>query len=204
MNWLALQDAFARFANRTDLDASLMLQLAEPRIYSGDPINGVEPLRLSSMLRTVSVAPTAGTITIAGMLEVVRVRDAARNVVLRVMSPDDIGAIEGLFGPSYAYDPRAGGLRVAPLSSGALEVHYYARPTTPATGTAENEVMRDHPGIYLHAMLIEAGLYLADDDMTMRALKAWQSAMAGAQAADRRADAGGFAALSIRSDRGVV
>ena len=203
MNLGALKSAVAAYANRSDLTAMMptFLELAEDRIYSGDPVNAVEPLRLSLMIQTGTYTPAAGVVTVPAMLEVIRVRDAATRTVFRPMEADKIGAIEGYSSArSYAFDVRGGKIVLAPLGASPVEVVSYTRPTTPTADADENGVMQAYPGIYLHAMLIEAGLYLADDDMTIRALKAWQSAMAGAQAADARAEAGGASALTIRAD----
>lgn len=206
MQWGALKTAVAAWANRNDLTAQMgtFLLLAEERIYTGDPVNNIEPLRCAEMIVTASLTPASGVLTMpAGYLELLRLRDAASRVVLTAVDEAKIGDIEGYgAGLPFRFAVRGGKVIVAPgaTSSSALEAVYYAKLTSPSADTDENAIMARYPAVYLQAMLIEVAGYLADDDMQARALRAYVSAMAGAQAADKRAEAGGLTALAIRSD----
>lgn len=206
MQWGALKTAVSAWANRNDLTAQMgtFLLLAEERIYSGDPVNNIEPLRCAEMIVTASLTPVAGVLTMpAGYLELLRLRDAASRVVLTPVSEDKIGDIEGYgTGLPFRFAVRGGKIITAPgaTSTSALEAVYYGKLTTPSDDADENAIMARYPSIYLHALLIEAAGYLADDEMQARALRSYVSAMAGAQAADKRAEAGGLSALAIRSD----
>lgn len=206
MQWGDLKTAVASWANRNDLTAQMgtFLLLAEERIYSGDPAANIDPLRCAEMVTTASVAPAAGVVTLPyGYLELLRLRDPASRVVLTAVSEDKLGDIEGFTdGAPFRFSVRGGKIIVAPgaASVTALEVVYYGRLATPLLDSDENAVMLRYPAVYLHALLIEVAGFLADDDMQARAMRAYVSAMAGAQAADRRAEAGGLSALAIRSD----
>jgi len=206
MQWGALKTAVASWANRNDLSAQMgtFLLLAEERIYSGDPVNNIEPLRCAEMVATASLTPVSGVITMpSGYLELLRLRDAASRVVMTPVSEDKIGDIEGFTaGAPFRFAVRGGKVIVAPgaASVGPLEVVYYGKLATAAADGDENAIMSRYPSVYLHAMLIEVAGFLADDEMQARAMRAYVSAMAGAQAADKRAEAGGLSALAIRSD----
>lgn len=206
MQWGALKTAVASWANRNDLTAQMgvFLLLAEERIYNGDPVNSIEPLRCAEMIATASLTPASGVLTMPdGYLELLRLRDAAARVVLTPVSEDKLGDIEGFgAGSPFRFAVRGGKVIVAPgaTSTSALEAVYYGKLTTPSADGDENAIMARYPSIYLHALLIEAAGYLADDEMQARATRAYVSAMAGAQAADKRAEAGGLSALTIRSD----
>ena len=207
MQWAALQGAVASWANRSDLSSNMatFLTLAEDRIYSGDPVNNVDPLRVAEMLQTATLTPASGVITMpAGALEIKRVRDAASRSVLTPVDETKLGDREGdTAGTPGAYTMRAGKLIVAPgVSTAGLEVLYFGRLATPAAGTDENAIMARYPAIYLHAMLIEVSIYLQDDEMTARATRAFVSAVTGAQRADDRAEVAGLSQMCIRPDSG--
>lgn len=208
MQWSALQGAVASWANRSDLTSNMttFLALAEERIYSGDPTANVDPLRVAEMLQTATLTPASGVITLpAGALEIKRVRDAASRSVLTPVDETKLGDREGdTAGAPGAYTMRAGKLIVAPgvNSTTGLEVMYFGRLATPAASTDENAIMARYPAIYLHAMLIEVGIYLQDDEMTARATRAFVSAVTGAQRADDRAEVAGLSQMCIRPDSG--
>lgn len=187
------------WSHRGDLGTKLadFISLAENAMYS----NEVSPLKVRSM-STISTATTTGQyIALPDNFEVAR---SARLVTgdsggeLRYQSPEQMQKQSStgrplfftVIGDELQFD------RV-PDSEYTIEIQYYrkALPITAANQT--NEILTNHPSIYLYGALAQVFAYAQDDQQAIKYGQLFLSAIKGANKADKKGRYGPAPSMSI-------
>lgn len=185
-----VRDWFAR--NDPDFTARLgdFVALAEGRIYWGGGRDESDPLfteavRCRAMEGTADIVITSGEGPLPERFLEHRVATWAsphsRKVVYRDpvafwTSPEVDAA--GSSSPSI-YTVEGDVVRVAPSASGLLRMTSYQRFAALTNGTDTNWILANHPGILLHATMIEAGVWAKEAARTQTALQQYRAAVAG-------------------------
>jgi len=206
MNWGELKAAVASWTTRSDLytDAALfprLLELAEQAIFRGTARR--PGLRLRMMLATTDPF-TPGALPF-GFLQVERVSIVSngQRKTLEPLSGDDFTLFELQSGPPDWYTIRGQQLLVAPSPTTPVRLDYYARPGQMLVDSDTNSVIDNYPGIWLYAMLVEAGNWLRDAEMVAQYMPMLDAAIEGAHAEDERARRSLGTPLQIRSIQAV-
>lgn len=153
---------------------------------SGD----IDPLRTRDMETVSTLTPTAGVVTLpATFLEPRRVvEDANPRRPLEYITPDTV---------EYYYSTRASGLAdhytiigsslyTFPLASNNIDVHHY-RTIPPLASNDPNWLLTKSPQLYLRASLLQAALYVKDDNEAAKHSMMVKSLVAGMNASSMRA-----------------
>lgn len=212
MNFGALKSSVIDWSNRTNLTPALLLtflQLAEQRIFWGEPAAQLQPLRAVKMLTSTTLTPAGGAATLpADFLDFERVAslgsDGFSKTPLSYRSNSQLGRFELISGAPQFFGVRSGQIVFGPRITDQVELLYYARPATPSADADENWLMLDNFGVYLYGMLIEVALYLRDDDLQAQARALYQNAIAAVQQASDQMQDGGMTSLAIMPDRGAL
>ena len=224
MNYAMIKQAVASWTMRSDIinptsfipgsvglqPISVFLNLAEQRIYNGSPELGVDQLRLSAMLKTVS--PFSGTLPL-DCLQISRIKVALGEGLAESLEFKTIEALTpyqaqtsrpafySVQGQQVVYGP------TFDTATFPVELTYYARfPSLYdgeiGTGTLSNWLSTNAPGVYIYAMCMEVASWLQDDAMLMRAGKLYADACSALLDNDRQGQRSG-ATLTIRTDMGA-
>lgn len=203
MNFLAIKNAVAGWADRTDLATPLALALpmAEERIFNGTAT--VPGLRLLSMLSNVP-AFVSGAVPAARFLGVERMTVTVGGYLktLQFLPPDQFAPYEGQAGEPAYYTVRGTSVIAAPLNGSTFSLWIYTRPATPAADGDENAVMLSSPRVYVYGLLLEIANWLRDAEMAALAETAFRDAMESARLVDERTKQG-TGPVTIRTDIGV-
>lgn len=206
MNYGQLKSNIAAWINRSDLTDVIptFITLAEDRIYLGSPDIDTEPLRVGEML-TVNPA-FSGTTLPSTWLELKRVSWFLSGDIkypLEFLPLEKIGPYEGISGRPQYFSIRGDTIVYGPTFSNTVELVYYARPSAMSADSDQNSVLAAAPSVYLQASLMEAAIYLKDDEAALRHAKAFANALKAYQKQDD-GNARSGATLRIRSDSRVA
>jgi hypothetical protein len=204
VNYGQLKTAIASWANRSDLTALLptFLELAEQRIYMGDDENGVNQLRVSSMLTTVN--PFGGTVP-TDLLQLHRIAVTLGTGIKRTLqfrSLEQIAAQSVVPGEPAFYSIQNQTVVYGPTFDYPVELIYYAKFVTPSADADTNWLLTNAAGVYLYATLIEVAQWSKDMDMLQTAARLWKSAQQAVIANDIQGQSSG-STLTVRTDISV-
>ncbi len=192
-NYTELKDAIADFLNRSDLTAVIptFISLAEADInrnlrhrlmenratatinsrYSVLPTDFLEPIRLH--LEGTSHNP----LELIGLFEMQKKRAASQDV-----------ANKPLF---YALTQSEIELFPTPNVNYDLEMYYYAKVPTLSSSTTTNNILTNHPDIYLYGSLSHSAPYLAEDPRIQVWAGLYKNAVDGANQESQRSKTSG-------------
>jgi hypothetical protein len=193
----------AAWLNKTNLTAVIptFISLAQDRIYLGSPELECDPLRIGDMLTVVN--PFTGTLP-SNWTEIKRmswVLFGSIKYALDFMPLEKIGPYEGISGRPQFFSLRGDTVVYGPTFTNDVELMYYARP---ADLSADSDVIpASCNAIYLYGTMLEAALYLKDDDEAARLVKAYKNALNAVQKQDDGNLHSGNT-LRIRSDSRVM
>lgn len=178
MNFGALKAAVIAWANRSDIASMLpiFLGLAEQRIYTGMPEQGVDGMRVQRML--TRVYPFAGVLP-DDCLQVQRlaVVSGGWSTALEWRPLNEMTARTSGNGTAYYSLQGADVVYGNSLPAGAsVDLLYYARFASPAVDSDENWLMANGGSLYLYAMLAEVATYTRDGDLLTSSLELYASA----------------------------
>lgn len=206
MNYGDLKTNVAAWINRSDLTAVIptFVTLAEDRIFLGSPDLGTQPLRVGDMLSVNSAF--SGTTLPTGWMELKRVSwflDSSIKYPLEFLPLEKIGPYEGISGRPQYFSIRGDTIVYGPTFSNTVELVYYARPAAMSADGDANFVLTNAPSVYLQATLLEAAIYLKDNEAAERHGLAFKNAISAYQQQDDGNMHSG-ATLRIRSDSRVA
>lgn len=208
MNYGELKTAVAGWINRSDLTAVVptFITLAEDRIFWGNdaPEFATAPLRVGAMLTTVN--PFSGTSLPSDWTELKRVSwilSGSIKYPLDFCPIEKIGPYEGISGRPQFYSLKGDTIVYGPTFTNDVEIIYYAKPAAMSGDSDTNFLLTDAPSVYLQAALLEAAIYLKDNDATMRHAKAFANALNAYQSQDDGNMHSG-STLRIKSDTRVT
>lgn len=192
------------YSHRNDLGTKInsFIQLAENAMYS----NGVQPLKVRSM-EIVSTTAVAG--------QYVQLPDnfeSARSV--RLVLGDNSGELR-YQAPEQLFKNPAGGKPLfytiigneiqfgrVPDSDYTLEIQYFRKATPLSTTNQTNEILTNHPSIYLFGALAILFGFAQDTEQEANYKIKFIDAIAGANQADKKGRYGPAPALSL--DGGMI
>jgi len=192
------------WSHRGDLGVKIpdFIQLAENAMYSND----VEVLTVRSM-EIISTALTAGQ-----YLSLPDDFESARSV--RLVTGDSGGELR-FQAPEQMYKQVATGrpnfftvvgnelqFDRVPDSEYTIEIQYYRKATPLSDDNQTNEILTNHPSIYLYGALSQVFAYSQDDQQAVKYGGLFISAIQGANKADKKGRYGPAPSMSI--DCGMI
>ena len=207
-----LQAAIAAYLARPG-DANItgpapdFIALAESRIaYGGDAPFQSRPLRIRAMETTAVLTTVAGQDSLALPAGYLQMRSIfIQGAPERQLSPVTPEAYHSTHLGGYTAKPRAYVLegdstRFGPVPDAAYAVQmgFYKKFTALSDGQPTNWLLTNKPDVYLHGSLLEAAIFLGDDEGAQRYFGLYRGAVEGVQNADM-ADRYSGAALQMRS-----
>ena len=208
MDWGGIKAAVTQYAHRTDLAPLLptFLELAEQRIYRGASEGDVKPLRISPMLKTVTL--TAGNLTLpADFLEALRVSALFAGGTKRPLDFQPItvsGNTEGVASSPSFYTIRDQQIVLSPSFSQDVELWYYSTFAPLVADADTNWITQNAPKLLIHGLLIEVGAWMRDDALTQREMVRFASAVNSLQSADDGNQRSGMQLRMISDSRRLI
>lgn len=191
-DYTSLQTAIGEEANRTDVPADLMIQLAESKLMADARVRDL-------------TAPTSFTITADGdalpadfaAVDAWYYDGAARVGDIEVVM--DLGNVKRQLGLTTAGVPRFVAIRdgkayYAPTPSGSFTTTLsYTRKLTPlgVNGTTTNWLLDEFPLVYLAASMVETARWMKDKELRMEWEEALDKELSKMRSAMWEAPAGG-------------
>lgn len=190
---------------------------AEQRMYHGAdaPLKSA-PLRLAVMEVTAALTLAAGEVTLpSDYLEIRHIEwpgspktyptyEAEHDFFRHRQDLTSGSPIRYTVRGAVAANVHTNTLYVSPQVSGALTLHYYAKPAALDQEADTNLVLTTHPMLYFHAGLIEAYSYLRNPDEAQKAFGAYVSLSGGQSQSDARARRGNASVLAPRIRHAVI
>lgn len=174
MNYSELKTALADWSARSDLTSYIptFIEFATASFNHGIPERAIAPLRVREMETVASLTPSSGACTLpSDYLQYRRVVEKAsiRRELQYVV-------------PSYTdqqYPDRAGGLAcdftiigsslyMFPVSGNDIELTYYAEIPDLSDSVTSNWLLAKQPSLYVHAGLMQLGMFVKDDNLFAR------------------------------------
>lgn len=174
MDYSQLKTALADWSARTDLTSYLtdMIDFATAGFNHGIPSQGIAPLRLREMMTVTSLTPSSGAITIpADYLQYIRVVEKASiRRELKYVAPTYTDQVypDRASGLACDFTIIGSSLYMFPLSTTDHELTYYAGIPDLSDSVTSNWLLAKHPSLYLHAGLLQVGMFTKDDSLTAR------------------------------------
>ena len=192
------------WSHREDLSTKIVdfITLAENAMYSNDG----EVLTVRSM-ESVSLAATAGQyVALPDDFESarsVRLVTSGGGGKLRFQAPEQMYKEPSTGKPSFfAIIGNEIQFDRVPDSEYTLEVQYYRKAAQLSTTNQTNEILTNHPSIYLYGALAQVFIYSQDDQQTSKYLQLFMGAIKGANKADKKGRYGPAPAASL--DGGMI
>ncbi len=192
------------WSHRGDLGNKIndFILLAENAMYS----NEIQPLKVRSM-ETVSTAATAGQ-----YVELPPNFESARSI--RLVTDDNGGELK-FQSPEQMHKQVTTGrplfftiignevqLDRVPDSEYTLEIQYFRKATPLSDDNLTNEILTDHPSIYLFGALTALFSYSQDTEQHIKYNEMFMSAIRGANKADKKGRYGPAPSMSL--DGGMI
>lgn len=197
-NYDNLQKEIIDWSHRKDLGVKIpdFIQITENLMYSND----VQPLMIRAM-EFVSTALTSGQyLALPDDFEKAR---SVRLVVdgngeIEFQSPEQMykrsGTGRPLFytvvGNEFQFD-------ITPDSEYTIEVQYFRKAAALSNANQTNEVLTDHPSIYLYGSLAQLFAYAQDEQQQAKYFSLFIAAIRGANKADKKGRYGPAPSMSI-------
>lgn len=204
MNYGQLKDAVRSYSHRNtaSLDAqwATFLALTEQRIYQGEGrgINRVQPLRLASMVKSVTLAD--GNLP-ADFVEAKQVQGTVLSASGQELY---YRPLDKLSGASRAYSYQGLVMVLGADASFPVQLTYYAKYATPSADADTNWLLVNAPGVYLASMLVEFARWSRDDALGAREAGSYASAVGAVTATDRAAQHSGSPLIAKPADQRIV
>jgi hypothetical protein len=206
-NYSNLKASIVRWTGRNDLSASFddFIQLAEEKMFSSEVGN---PLRSRFMETRVTATLPDGDRFIQlpdNFLEQRRIKfdlSGERDKEISFVVPGRMQVQDYTGRPRYFTVTSQFEFDCAADQNYTIEVQYYKKPAALSDSNPTNEVLTNHPSIYLHGALMGAYDFAEDWDLSAQEQAKFYAAIAGANNKDEWARFG--PAPAVRYRRGVV
>lgn len=171
MNYAQLKTALADWSARTDLTSFLtdMIDFATAGFNHGIPERGIAPLRLREMMTVSSLTPASGAITLpTDYLQYIRVvekKSPRRELKYVTPTYTDQQYADRASGSACDFTIIGSSLYMFPLSTTDHELTYYAKIPDLSDSATSNWLLAKHPSLYLHAGLMQVGMFVKDNDL---------------------------------------
>ena len=180
-----LKVAVREWTRRNDIDAHIddVIDICEAEIY-----HGVDPLRLRSM-ETRSTADMDGTRYLAlptGFLQMRQLRATAKNEDIRFRAPEQMAVHTTSGKPRFFTITSQLELDRVPDDTYEVEMSYYKIPTPLSSANTSNDVLANHPNIYLYGCRWAAYDYASEPEMANYNYGKFVNAIKGANRSDKK------------------
>ena len=200
-NYDELSKAIVKWSHREDLLTLIpdFIMLAEDAMYD----NEVEPLRLRSMEFTSTTPTTSRIIQLPADFESSRsTRLTVNGGEVKYVTPEGLNSITGtgrpifftIVGNNIEFD-------ITPDMEYSLQIQYFRKAPKLTQANPTNEVLTNHPGIYLNGALLEVAIYTLDFDQQQVFKQRFMNGIKGANKADKKGRYGN--APAVRIDGGM-
>lgn len=167
-----LKTGVQNWLNRSDLSSYIpdFINLAATRIYYGsdDSVLPSMPVRTWSMMAAEAPTATNGVITLpARFLSTIKLsaNDGGQGFTLQYKSPSQIAVYDNAGNLPQTYTILNGAIYLGGTGSGLIFRHdYYQRFADFSADTDTNDFLTSYPGLFLNAALLEANIFLGDDE----------------------------------------
>jgi hypothetical protein len=174
MNYSGLKTALADWSARTDLTSYLtdLIDFATAGFNHGIPAAGIAPLRVREMMTVTSLTPSSGAATLpSDYLQYRRVVEEAsirRELQYVVPSYTDQVYPDRASGLSCDFTIIGSSLYMFPVSANDIELTYFAEIPDLSDSVTSNWLLAKHPSLYVHAGLLQVGMFTKDNALTAR------------------------------------
>ena len=189
MDYAALKTKIADWSARSDISASIpdFISFATDMFNYGQG-NDMKPLRMRDMIAVTSLTPTNGTVTLpSDYLQYERVVEAASiRRELKYITPNfsDQQYPVRQAGSAATFTIVGNSLTAFPITSNNIELTYWQKIPDLSDSVTTNWLLADWPSLYLHAALMQVGLYTKDDALFNRSAALVKNMMDGLMAQD--------------------
>lgn len=199
-NYDELQKEIVDWSHRGDLSTKIpdFIQLAENAMYSNDQ----EVLTLRSM-ETISTALTSGQyLALPPNFESarsVRLVTSDNGGYLKFQAPEQMIKEVGTGRPNF-FTVIGGEIQFdrTPDSDYTVEVQYFRKATPLSDTNLTNEILTNHPSIYLFGALVALSAFSLDTEQQIKYTQMFISAIKGANKADKKGRYGTAPSMSIQ------
>jgi hypothetical protein len=200
-NYDELVKAVVLWSHRGDLLELIpdFITLAEDAMYN----NEIQSLQLRSMEFTSTTPTTGKVIALPNDFKSSRsTRLTVNNGELRYVTPESLNGISGtdkpnfftIIGNNIEFD-------ITPDQEYSLQLQYFRREPALTASNQTNNVLTNHPGIYLNGALLEAMIHAQDFDQQQVYRTRFYNSIKGANKSDKKGRYGN--APAIRFDGGM-
>lgn len=174
MDYAGLKTAIADWSARTDLTSYLtdMIDFATAGFNHGIPERGIAPLRTREMMTVSSLTPASGAIALpSDYLQYIRVVEKAsirRELKYVVPTYTDQVYPDRVSGLASDFTIIGSSLYMFPVSTTDHELTYYAEIPDLSVSNTSNWLLAKHPMLYLHASLLQVGIFTKDNVLMAR------------------------------------
>lgn len=178
-----LKTAITDWSDASDVSAYLddFVTLATSALNRGT--DNVPALRCSDMETIANLTPVSNVCTLPADYLVYRrvVEKASIRRELTYITPSvaDTDYPDRAAGLANNFTIVGSSLYMFPLSSNVIELTYYAAVPNLSVSNTTNWLLTKHPNIYLHACLMQLGMFRRDDDLTQRSAQILASLVGG-------------------------
>lgn len=154
----------------TQIGADFLPQ-TQARMYRGDGMD-IQPLRISAMVDSATLTPTAGAIAIStdvstGFLEFIELTPNTNGAVsLNYVPPwqfrKEADAIADTVGPQNIYTIEGDTLYTAPAATTGLKAKWYEKFTALSADGDTDWILTNAPHVYINGCMMEIMAYLQD------------------------------------------
>jgi hypothetical protein len=156
-------------------------------LYGSDDIDAIDGVRITELEEvrvteefTINLLVAATVAQPTGFLELISARLNSNQAALRIIHQRALDgfATNGDGVPSHIAVSGVN-FRVWPEPSSATyaTLRYYAKLTTPVSGTDTNDILTNYPDVYLDGCLIEGSIYAQDVDAAQRYLQMYNASV---------------------------
>lgn len=174
MNYAGLQTAALDWAARTELTSQVtqFIAFAEEMFNHGFPARQIAPLRVREMQAQATITMTDGVGDLpTDYLEYISVKSMAstpRPLQNVTRTWTDMAYADGSAGLSNYFTVIGSEITVYPSSDSDVNMLYYQQIPALSGSNTSNWLLAKNSSLYLHATLLQIGLYVKDNDLIQR------------------------------------
>ena len=192
-NFSQLKASIETWSKRQDVSDKIddFIAICEDQIYS----NTTEPLRVRSMVQTATSATSSSVRTQAlptGYLEVRRYdfTISGQRPTIDYVTPAHMNVRDGTGTPSVYTITSQVEYDIIPVEAYVTNMIYYGKVTALSTSNTTNDILTNHPEVYLYGSLMVLFQWAEDDEQSIKYQNLFFQAISGANSADSAGNIG--------------
>lgn len=177
MDYAGLQTSLQNWSLRTDsasvAELPTIIGFAEDTLNHGMPERSIAPLRVREMLETATITMTDGSgalpddylqyFSVRSMASTPRPLEYATSSFTNYAYPDGASGLSNTFSITGVST-----INVFPVSASDVELVYYQKIPALSSSNTSNWLLAKLPALYLHAGLLQLGLFNRDNELIQR------------------------------------